>query len=217
MGMKKYILQLLNKHSRDTFMKDILISVADDDIKFDQNPYLFAFNNKIYDLKLGQFIDPKPELYVSLTTGYNWNDKDENHQKLIHEIIDTIFPQAELKELYMTILSSGLDGIPLEKFVLANGGGGNGKGLLNELTQFMLGKSAYVLPANVLVGPMKTGNCPEIANMNNKRLVFVREPNPDLKFNCATIKELTGGGEINARLNYSSDCTTNLNRTLILK
>jgi phage/plasmid-associated DNA primase len=49
----------------------------------------------------------------------------------------------------MTILSSGLDGIPLEKFVLANGGGGNGKGLLNELTQFMLGKYAYVLPANV--------------------------------------------------------------------
>jgi phage/plasmid-associated DNA primase len=97
MGMKKYILQLLNKHSRDTFMKDILISVADDDIKFDQNPYLFAFNNKIYDLKLGQFIDPKPELYVSLTTGYNWNDKDENHQKLIHDIIDTIFPQTELK------------------------------------------------------------------------------------------------------------------------
>ena len=77
----------------------------------------------------------------------------------------------------------------------------------------MLGKYAYNLPANILVGAMKQGNCPEIANMNNKRLVFVREPNPELKFNCATI---TGGGEINARLNYSNDCKTNLNMTFIL-
>ena len=88
-----------------------------------------------------------------------------------------------------------------KKFVLANGGGGNGKGLLNELNQFMLGNDACILPATILVGAMKQGNCPEIANINSKRLVFVREPNPEFKFNCATIKEITGGGEINARLN----------------
>jgi phage/plasmid-associated DNA primase len=153
-----------------------------------------------------------------MTTGFNWIEKDETENiKLIHDIVNTIFPQKELKELYMTILATGLDGIPLEEFVLANGGGGNGKGLLNELTQFMLGNYAYILPANILVGAMKQGNCPEIANMNNKRLVFVREPNPDLKFNCATIKEITGGGEINARLNYSNDCKTNLNMTFVLE
>ena len=37
--------------------------LANNDIKFDENPYLFAFNNKIYYLKQGQFIEPKPELY----------------------------------------------------------------------------------------------------------------------------------------------------------
>ena len=48
------------------------------------------------------------------------------------------FWQPEIKKLYLTILSTGLDGLQLEKFVLANGGGGNGKGLLNEFTKWDL-------------------------------------------------------------------------------
>ena len=107
-----------------------------------------------------------------------------------------MFYQPELKKLYLTILSTGLDGIALEKFILANGSGGNGKGVINELVQEMLGNYAYVLPVNILLDPLKTGSNPELANMNNKRLVIAREPDRNLKFNCATIKEITGGSEL---------------------
>eukprot|EP01041_Mallomonas_annulata_P011894 gene11894-24919_t len=110
-----------------------------------------------------------------------------NDEITINNILDAL----KLKKLYLTILSTGLDGIPLEKFILSNGGGGN--------------------------GPLKVGSNPEIANMNNKRLVISREPDKNLMFNCATIKEITGGDELNARLNHSNDTKVNLKLTFLLE
>ena len=174
------------------------------------------FDNKIYELKQGEFIDPKPDQYISLTTGYNFIEQDETENiKIVDNLINTIFPQPELKKLYLTILSTGLDGIPLEKFVIANGGGGNGKGVLNELVEYTLGNFCYILPSQILTGPLKTGSNPELANMNNKRLVFFKEPDKELKFNMSTVKDITGGSKINARVNYSNDTTTNLKLTLV--
>ena len=216
--IRSSLTQLKNYDKRQKFLNDILSYLINDDIKFDDNPYLFAFENKIYDLKQNKFIDPQPEQYISLTTGYKFIEQDETKNKNeLHKLLNSIFPQPEIKKLYLTILATGLDGIPLEKFVLANGGGGNGKGLLNEFTQYVLGNYAYVLPVNILLGPLKVGNNPEVANMNNKRLVIAREPDRDLKFNCATIKEITGGTEINARLNHSNDTTTKLKLTFLLE
>ena len=215
---RKSLLDLQNYDRRQKYIKDIINYLYDENIKFDEQPYLFAFNNKIFDLKKGLFIEPEPEYYISMTTGYNYIEQDEKENiKEIHKLINSIFPQPELKKLYLTVLSTGLDGLPLEKFILANGGGGNGKGLLNEFCQYMIGNYAYVLPVNILLGPLKTGSNPEIANMNNKRLVFAREPDRNLMFNCATIKEITGGTELNARLNHSNDTKVNLKLTFVLE
>ncbi len=50
-------------------------------------------------------------------------------------------------------------------------------------------------------------------------LFFYREPDTsqNQKLNVATIKELTGGKEINARLNYSNNTKCNLKATHILE
>ena len=182
--IKGYLLNLLNHDKRQKLINELICMLANDQIKFDNNPYLFAFNNKIYDLTKGDFIEPKPEQYISITTGYNFTKQDETKNiKFVNELINTIFPQPELKKLYLTILSTGLDAVPLEKFILSNGGGGNGKGVLNEFVQYMLGNFAYVLPVNILLGPLKTGSNPELANMNHKRLIIAREPDKNLLCN----------------------------------
>ena len=216
---RKEIGKLRNISNREKFIKDLVIKITNNEIVFDQNPYLFAFENKIYDLKQGKFIDPKAKQYISLTTGYKYNDTYDFETKVseLNKLLDSIFPQPEIKKLYLTILSTGLDGIPLEKFVIANGGGGNGKGLLNEVVQHTLGRYAYILPVNILLGQLKTGSNPEIANMNNKRFVIAREPDKNLMFNCGTLKEILGGNELNARVNYSNDTKVNLSLTMILE
>jgi putative DNA primase/helicase len=212
------ITQFKNYDKRQQFIKDIICKITDNEIKFDENPYLFAFNNKIFDLKQNKFIESSPTQYISLTTNYDFIEQNETENiKELNKLLNSIFPQEDLKKLYLTILATGLDGINLEKFVISNGSGGNGKGLLNEFCMHMLGDYAYVLPVNILLGPLKTGSNPEIANMNNKRMVISREPDRDLKFNCSTIKEITGGDQLNARLNHSNDTRVNLKLTFILE
>ena len=209
---------LLNYNKRQNYINEIIIKLYDDSIKFDENNYLFAFNNKVFDLKENKFIEPKPEFYISITTGYNYIDQDEiENIKVIDNLLITIFPDEDIRNFYLCLLSTCLDGVPLEKFILANGSGGNGKGLLHEFMMYMIGNYSYVLPVNILLNDLKNGSNPELANMNKKRMIIAREPDQNKTFNCATIKEITGGDQINARLNFSNDTKTNLNLSFFLE
>lgn len=207
--IRKLIEQLRNVAYRETLIKDIIHKITNNDIKMDMNPYLFGFNNKIYDLKQGLFIKAEPSQYISITTNYDFDeDYDTDNKKLyINELIKKILPDEQIRNYYLTLLSSGLDGIPLELFVIANGGGRNGKGLLHELTQNSLGEYAYILPVNILTDGIKTGGGSnvDIALIHNKRWVVSREPEENKKLQCGTLKELTGGCEIKARMNYSNN------------
>jgi phage/plasmid-associated DNA primase len=73
-GLRKSIDELRHYKTREAYLKDILNSIAKT-IEFDLQPHLFAFNNKIYDLHIGAFVDPNPLDYISLTSGYNYNEE----------------------------------------------------------------------------------------------------------------------------------------------
>ena len=93
--------------------------------------------------------------------------------------------------------------------------GGNGKGVIHELMEAMLGGSEgyyYTAPNSVLLAPLSgKGSCVEVASMSKKRMVVYREPDGvSAKLNTSTICELTGGSEINARLNHSNNNSTKL-------
>ena len=217
---QQIVLKLADYKKRESFIKDIICYLVDDEIKFDNNPDLFAFKNKIYDLKTHSFIDAKPEQYTTVHTGYNYDedyDKEKKIEKELDVLLDSIFPDRSVKDFYLTCLSLGFVGINKEKFIIANGCGGNGKGLLNELAKLMYGLYAYVMPSNILLNPLKMGSNPEIANMEGKRIVFAREPDETQQLCSSTIKELTGGEEINVRMNHSNECSTVLKIILILE
>ena len=204
--------------SREGYIKDIINKITNNKIKWNNQPDIFAFDNKLYDLKKNQFIDPLPEYYLSLSCGYDFNDNyDDKNIFELEEFLKTIHSNDEIRNCYLECLSTGLSGQTLEKFIIANGRGGNGKGVYNELALKTFGNYGYILPSNVLLNPLKTGSNPEIANCDKKRLIFVREPDESKNLNCSTIKEITGGGEINARLNHSNNTKTVLNCTMIME
>ena len=204
--------------SREGYIKDIINKITNNKIKWNNQPDIFAFDNKLYDLKKNQFIDPLPEYYLSLSCGYDFNDNyDKKYIFELEEFLKTIHSNDEIRNCYLECLSTGLSGQTLEKFIIANGRGGNGKGVYNELALKTFGNYGYILPSNVLLNPLKTGSNPEIANCDKKRLIFVREPDESKNLNCSTIKEITGGGEINARLNHSNNTKTVLNCTMIME
>lgn len=187
----------------------------DNDFKMNVNPYVIAFKNKIFDFKKNDFTEPNREDYITMTTGYNWREPTNEEMNNLYELLEKIFPLKDERELYLSILSTGLLGITLEKFIIANGGGGNGKGVLNELMVETIGDYGYTLANDVLLGRLKQGNNPQVANLDNKRFVLFREPDEKQSLCISTIKEITGGSEINARNNYSNKTTTKINLTLI--
>jgi phage/plasmid-associated DNA primase len=62
---------------------------------------------------------------------------------------------------------------------------------------------------------MKGGPNPQVANLMYKRGVITREPDDSAGFCLSTIKELTGGSKINARLCNSNDTDIRICMTLI--
>ena len=104
-----------------------------------------------------------------------------------------------------------------DKFVIANGKGGNGKGLLNELLKMMLGDYAYEAPISLLTREFRGGANPEIANINKKRLVLFKEPDKSERLFLANVKALCDNDTINARQLYKSICKVYLMATLILE
>ena len=210
--------KLRSVSSRKPIIEDIISFITNNNIEFNANPYLFAFKNCVFDLKLNKFVTPEPKFYITKTSGYSYdNTYSTNNNKTLEYLINTIFPDPEVKEYYLSILSTGLCGLQIENCFIATGTGGNGKSLINSLMMKTAGEYAYKLPSDVLLSAIKVGPNPEVANMNNIRFILTQEPNNKKKICCSTLKEITGDKTLNVRELYSSKCSIKLTNTTLIE
>jgi len=83
-AIRKEIEKLRSFRQREPIISDILCKITNNDIKFNENPNLFAFNNKIYDIAKKTFVEPSQEQYINVSTGYDYDDNYDN--KLVDEL-----------------------------------------------------------------------------------------------------------------------------------
>jgi phage/plasmid-associated DNA primase len=189
-----------------------------DDIIFEQNPNIFCFKNAVYDLDQMKFITtPVRDDYMTLSTGYDYRCPTQKEMDTLKDMFEKIFPDKGVRKLYLTILATQLYGATLEKFVMANGKGRNGKGFTNELMIHMLGDYGIEGKNACLIDPIKMGGTPELSMLDNKRGVIFREPSTGFTINSSTVKELTGGSNLAVRALYSNNCKIALKATIILE
>ena len=209
---------LRNVCTRDRLVKDICRVITRDWIEFDADENLLGFLNKVYDLKKGDWVKPHYSQYISMTTGWNWiNGYSSKYKTKMDEILKQIFPNPEIRQHYLIVLSTGLFGRTIQKFFVAKGVGGNGKSVLDSMMMRAVGEYGYKLTSEAVRNSIKEGANPTIANLNNKRFVLVQEPDKKFKINTSTIKELTGDKELNCRTLYSTDTITRLKLTLLME
>jgi hypothetical protein len=187
------------------------------DVKFDKKWHLFGFTNVVYDLENGEFRDYDYNDYISITTGYDWIEPTKDEIELMNKLIKQIMPKDDERKLYLQILSTGMSGKCVEKFIIMNGKGGNGKGMIDDLLLDALGNYAMIGNNSILFETSKTGSNPEKSNIHKKRCVIFREPPENKKFENSVIKELTGGGTFSARGHHETNTTKELNLTMILE
>jgi phage/plasmid-associated DNA primase len=196
------------------------LSIMDfDNVEFDNKPDVLPFKNQYYDLNTHTLSSYKANDYIVTKLSYDYITPTESQNKTIEKLFNQIFTNQDIRRDYTHILATTMFGRPVDKFIIANGDGSNGKSMLHELLIEVLeeGRFAYVAPVSVILNKIKQGNNPEVATMNNKRFVLYREPEKNAIINAGTLKELTGSNQINARMNYSNDTSTILKATHILE
>lgn len=182
----------------------ILFSDQDFESKLDANPYLIAFENGVYDLKLFSFRDGLPEDKITMSTGIDYCVFDTDHEYLgeINTFLSQIFVDEDLRNYVLLMLASCLEGMnALEKFYIWTGVGGNGKSKLVKLLEFCFGDYIKTVPTTLFTQKSKpSGNCtPETVRLNGVRIVTAQETNKNEVFNVALVKGMTGNDKIFVR------------------
>ena len=215
--MKNKIDRLHNNQYEMEIIKAYEKVGTNDKIVFDDNWKLFGFNNLVYDMEKECLREYQYDDYVSITTGYDWREPTEEELETMERLIKTIMPIEEERNLYLQILSTAIDGRCTEKFIIFNGKGGNGKGMIDDMLLVALGNYGLIGNNAILFETSKTGSNPEKANIHQKRLVIFREPPERNKFENSIIKELTGGGNFSARSHHEKVTEKKLNATIIIE
>ena len=80
--------------------------------KLDANPNLLGFNNGIYELEKGEFRDGRPDDFIEISTEIDKIDFDNNneHWEDLEHFLNTIFFDEEIRNYFLTYLSSCLQG-----------------------------------------------------------------------------------------------------------
>ncbi len=152
---------------------------------------------------------------ISLSTGYDFIEPDQcDIDWFMNELIK-IHPDEEIRKCYLSILARSLEGNNLQHFIIFNGSGGNGKSMLDNLHLVSMGQYGYTFKSGILSKTLGQGACPEIANLHMKRFVVAKGVNPSIRLNNSIIKDLTGGGEINARMLYQNSDQVKLSCTFV--
>lgn len=93
--------------------------------KLDSRSHLIGFENGVFDLDAYEFREGRPEDYISFSTGINYIPyNDDENAKAMHAFFERVFPKPHMKEYFLLLLSSFLNGaIKEEKFHIFTGGG----------------------------------------------------------------------------------------------
>ena len=203
-AIKRFVIGMLKKDGRD--------------IIWDNNPYLFAFKNCIVDLRTGITKTSSREDYIKKFSNCKYEKADDALILELNKIIESIFPIENERIYYLSILSTGMLGIPTHIFSIANGGGRNGKGLLHSLFMKLLGKYGYKSHPSVLQTDIGHSGNPAVANMDGARFILYSEPDLRKPLKTMTINSFTScDGEVSGRALYSNVTTFQMKATHIME
>jgi P4 family phage/plasmid primase-like protien len=189
--------------------------------KLNKDPYLFACKNGVVQLRAKVEGSTKetvifrhgiPEDYLSFLAGYNFPEHDainyvpyDSKNPVFNEIFDffnKIFPERELRDYFLRLLASCLEGMNREQcYYTWEGVGGNGKSKIVELMRLTFGDYQTSLQATTLTRkrPDSGAANPDIIAIKNRRFIYLQEPDDKEPLNTSRMKQFSGEDMVEAR------------------
>ena len=173
--------------------------------KLDADPYLIAFKNGVYDLKLNLFRPGRPEDFLSKNMPINYINFSEDDERVqeVHTFFEQVFPDKSVRKYFLDVSSDIFVGGNHEKIVVFwTGDGDNGKSVTQSLFEKMLGKLSIKLNTNIITGkkPSAGSTFAELARAGGGvRQAVMEEPDGDEAINVGVFKNLSGNDSFYAR------------------
>lgn len=166
--------------------------------QLDSNPSLIGMPSGVLDLSIGIVRPGKRSDYITKSTKADFENKEP---VLFLNFLDRIFKSCpEMIRFIKQLFGYSLTGsIKEHKFFFFYGGGGNGKSILLEVMQEILGNYASRIPSQVLLETYGAQHPTSIAALKGVRLGISSEIPAGASWNIPIIKDLTGSDSIRAR------------------
>lgn len=172
--------------------------------KWDQDPYLIGVLNGVVDLRTGELLQGRPDLYITKRAPVAYTRGMTNMRW--QEFLD--FATGGDKEYQNWIQrAAGYSLTGLSRYdilFLVYGPAGSGKNTLVEAIVKCLGSSQYAFPLDSSVlaldgGSSRSTDLYHWAEMRGRRMVWVDELPDNERIKENSVKKLTGSSEISAR------------------
>ena len=206
--LTKIIKDLKNASFKDNVMKEAREVFYDKRFadKLDNNPYLIAFKNGVFDLKEDVFRNGRPEDFMSKSMPINYVQYDETDEKVVqvYNFLEKVFPDTSVRTFFLDTSSEIFVGGNHRKiFQMWTGEGDNGKSVTQMFFENMLGNSLSIKIPTTLVcskKPLSGSAWPELARAGGGvRAAWIEEIDESEEIYSGIVKHLTGNDSFVAR------------------
>lgn len=208
---KKNINRMANNSGKEAMLKEAkhLLPIRNND--FDKEPYLFVCDNGVINLKEKKMysfnmIDHTTQM-LSKKSPITF-DPNATCPLFMGFLNDIFFQDNEQIEYLQIALGYSLTAETKEQCMFqCVGSGGNGKGVLFNTLDDILGTYATTIQIETLLFKPTNGGAqasPDLARLSGARWVKTSEPSEGQKFNEGLVKQITGEDKISARFLYGT-------------
>ncbi len=184
--------------------------------RLDASAYLLNTKSGTVDLEAGTVSVSNPSDHLSKVTTARFDPEARSVE--FDRFLAQTQPDLEMRAFIARTLGSALLGVVREHVLLIwYGRGANGKGTLRDAVAHALGDYAIEVPADLLLQSRHQGNlAPERMRLKGARVAFCSEIAEGAKLDEATMKKLTGGDPVNAKLLYRNPVQFDPSHTLVM-
>ena len=186
--------------------REIILTRAD----FDKHPNLLNCQNCAVDLETGKTYNAAPEIakfHLTQQAGANYLPNwKKNSVEIVDKFLRDILPDDDTRNFFISWLGYCLTAqVNEEKFVIMQGGGGNGKGTLTNTLMQIGGSYFGAFPiAGIMWKKYADADAATTALtiLEKIRLAMAEEIPPNVKVDPSKLKLITGGDRIPIRRMY---------------
>lgn len=217
---KRLVTYLEDSAKRNIIVKELSNEFYDGNFYnlLDSNKNVFHCKNGVYDLNTCTFRDGVPDDMITISSKntyisdeLRYNDEEYmTYDCELHDFLDKIFPNPELKEYMLNIFALSLSGKTfVQTFNVCTGTGSNGKSANFELLAEVFGEYFCVVSPALLTKSRSDANSasPAVAVLIGKRIVVTEEPDTNESIKTGVMKDAVSGSPMTCRELHKSQKT----------